>query len=149
MNAGEESLYGYRVWSDSAGCVVNPAALSAVALGGALGSVARYCISIYAARLVGTHFPWGTLFINVSASLMLGALIEVFALRWDTAQSTRILLVVGVCGGYSTFSTFSLEVVTLATRGALAAACAYAAASVLFSVAALVAGMRLLRVLLA
>jgi CrcB protein len=128
---------------------VNPIALTAVALGGAIGSVARYCVAIYAGRLFGTHFPWGTLLINVSASFLLGVLAEGFALRWHAAQSTRILLVVGLCGGYSTFSTFSLEVVTLALRGALVSACTYVTASVLLSVAALFAGLRLMRLILA
>jgi CrcB protein len=124
---------------------MNPVALINVALGGALGSVARYVIGIYAGRWLGTAFPWGTLFINVSGSFLIGALAEAFALRWDTAQSTRIFLVVGICGGYTTFSTFSLEIVTLIGRGEMLAASAYAIASVVLSVAALYAALHIMR----
>jgi CrcB protein len=124
---------------------MNPVALINVALGGALGSVARYMIGIYAGRLLGTAFPWGTLFINVSGSFLIGAFAEAFALRWDTTQSTRIFLVVGICGGYTTFSTFSLEIVTLIGRGEMLAASAYAVASVALSVAALYAALHIMR----
>ena len=124
---------------------MNPAALINVALGGALGSLARYFVGIYAGRLLGTAFPWGTLFINVTGSFLIGAFAESFALRWDAAQSTRVFLVVGICGGYTTFSTFSLDVVTLLNRGELIAATAYMAASVVLSVAALYAALHVMR----
>ncbi len=128
---------------------MNPAALISVALGGALGSLARYTAGIYAGRWFGTAFPWGTLFINISGSFLIGAFAEAFALRWDAAQATRILLVVGVCGGYTTFSTFSLDVVTLLGRGQILAASTYAVASVLLSVAALYAALHVMRFWLA
>ena len=128
---------------------MNPAALINVALGGALGSLARYMVGIYAGRWLGTAFPWGTLFINVSGSFLIGAFAEAFALRWDAAQSTRVLLVVGVCGGYTTFSTFSLDVVTLINRGELVTASAYAVASLVLSVLALYAALHVLRFWLA
>jgi fluoride exporter len=128
---------------------MNPLALFNVALGGALGSLARYLIGIYAGRWLGTAFPWGTLFINVSGSFLIGAFAEAFALRWDTAFATRVFLVVGICGGYTTFSTFSLDIVTLIGRGQLLAACAYAAASVVLSVAALYAALHVMRLWLA
>lgn len=124
---------------------MNPVALINVALGGALGSLARYVIGIYAGRWLGTAFPWGTLFINVSGSFLIGVFAESFALRWDTAQATRIFLVVGICGGYTTFSTFSLEVVTLLNRGEFFAASAYMIASVVLSVAALYAALHVMR----
>ena len=128
---------------------MNPAALISVALGGALGSLARYTAGIYAGRWFGTAFPWGTLFINISGSFLIGVFAEAFALRWDAAQATRILLVVGVCGGYTTFSTFSLDVVTLLGRGQILAASTYAVASVLLSVAALYAALHVMRFWLA
>jgi CrcB protein len=127
---------------------MNPAALIGVALGGALGSLARYAVGIYAGRWLGTNFPWGTLFINISGSFLIGAFAETFALRWDSGQATRVFLVVGICGGYTTFSTFSLDVVTLLGRGEIFAATAYAAASVVLSVAALYAALHIMRVLL-
>lgn len=127
---------------------MNPAAFVSVALGGALGSIARYLAGIYVGRLFGTAFPWATLFINISGSFLIGALAEAFALRWDTAQATRILLVVGLCGGYTTFSTFSLDVVTLLGRGEIVAASAYAVVSVMVSVASLYAALHVMRFLL-
>ena len=125
---------------------MNLLALFNVALGGALGSIARYIIGIYAGRWVGTAFPWGTLFINVSGSFLIGVFAEAFALRWNSAFSTRVFLVVGICGGYTTFSTFSLEIVTLIGRGEHLAAMVYIAASVILSVAALYAALHLMRV---
>jgi fluoride exporter len=124
---------------------MNPTALLSVALGGALGSIARYLAGIYVGRWLGTAFPWSTLFINVSGSFLIGALAEGFALRWNTAPATRILLVVGLCGGYTTFSTFSLDVVTLIGRGEIVAASTYAVASAVLSVAALYAALHLMR----
>ena len=120
-----------------------------VALGGALGSVARYATGIYAARWLGAAFPWGTLFINVSGSFLIGVLAESFALRWDARMSARVFLIVGICGGYTTFSTFSLDAVTLLNRGELLAACAYMVGSVVLSVLALYAALQLMRVWLA
>lgn len=128
---------------------MNPLALFNVALGGALGSLARYIVGIYAGRWLGTAFPWGTLFINVSGSFLIGAFAEAFALRWDTAFATRVFLVVGICGGYTTFSTFSLDIVTLIGRGELLAASTYAIASVLLSVTALYAALHVMRLWLA
>ena len=124
---------------------MNPAALINVALGGALGSLARYLVGIYAGRWLGTAFPWGTLFINVSGSFLIGVFAESFALRWDAGQATRVFLVVGICGGYTTFSTFSLEIVTLLNRGEFVAASAYMVASVVLSVAALYAALHMMR----
>lgn len=128
---------------------MNPVAFVNVALGGALGALARYIVGIYAGRWFGTAFPWGTLIINVTGSFLIGALAEAFALRWDSAQATRILLVAGVCGGYTTFSTFALDIVTLMNRGQLVAASAYAAVSVVLSVAALYAALHVIRFVLA
>jgi CrcB protein len=127
---------------------MNPAALIGVALGGALGSIARYAVGIYAGRWLGTSFPWGTLIINISGSFLIGAFAEAFALRWDTGQAARVFLVVGICGGYTTFSTFSLDVVTLLGRGELVAALSYAVASVVLSVAALYAALHVMRFVL-
>jgi len=128
---------------------MNPAALVSVALGGACGSLARYVVGIYAGRWLGTAFPWGTLLINVTGSFLIGMLAESFALRWDVSPATRVFLVVGICGGYTTFSTFSLDVVTLLNRGEIFAATAYMAASVALSVAALYAALHVMRLWLA
>lgn len=117
----------------------------AVAAGGALGSVARYLVAILSARAFGAGFPYGTLIINVSGSFLIGVFIALFATRWDLPQAVRIFLTVGFCGGYTTFSTFSLDVFYLAERGETLPAIAYVAASILISVAALFGAIHLVR----
>lgn len=120
-----------------------------IALGGALGSMARYATGIYVGRWLGSGFPWGTLLINIVGSFLIGVFAESFALRWDTSQVTRAFLIVGICGGYTTFSTFSLDMVTLFNRGEAVAAATYAGASVALGLAALYAGLHAVRLVLA
>ena len=112
--------------------------LFAIALGGAVGSVARFLVGTFMQR-ASVDFPYGTLLVNVTGSLLLGFLARSLT---DSATSPelRAALTVGLCGGYTTFSTFSLETVALMERGAYARAAAYIAASVALSVAATFAG---------
>ena len=121
----------------------------AVAAGGALGSVARYLVMSQAGLWLGLAFPWGTLAVNVVGSFVMGALVETFALVWSAGAETRAFLTVGVLGGFTTFSAFSLDVVTLIERGEAALVAGYVAASVVVSVVALIAGLRLFRLVLA
>ena len=116
-----------------------------IAAGGAVGAVARYAVMVAVARVLDTTFPWGTLTVNVVGSFILGALVEILALIWSPGEGVRALLVVGMLGAFTTFSTFSLDVATLYERGALAATAAYIIASVVFSVAALFAGLWVVR----
>jgi len=90
-----------------------------VALGGALGSVARYWLSGVVARAVGETFPWGTILINVSGSFVIGFVATLTAPdgRFLVAPDARIFVMVGLCGGYTTFSSFSLQTLTLARDG--------------------------------
>ena len=120
-----------------------------IALGGALGSMARYATGIYVGRWLGTGFPWSTLLINILGSFLIGAFAESFALQWDTSQSTRAFLIIGICGGYTTFSTFSLDIVTLLNRGEAALALTYVLASVVIGLAGLYAGLQAMRFVLA
>jgi CrcB protein len=126
---------------------MNPQFIVAVAVGGAIGSVGRYLVAIGAGRAFGTNFPWGILIINVTGSFLIGGLAGLFALKWHLPQAVRIFLTVGICGGYTTFSTFSLDVFYLMERGELVAAGIYLVASVALSVSALVAAMQLVRAL--
>ncbi|ABA03409.1 camphor resistance protein CrcB [Nitrobacter winogradskyi Nb-255] len=119
----------------------------AVAAGGALGSVARYLVGIGFGKWLGPKFPWGTLFINVTGSLLIGIFAGLFAVRWSLPQAARIFLVVGICGGYTTFSTFSLDTFYLIERGEMASAAAYMIGSVVLSVGALIAGIQIVRVI--
>ena len=118
----------------------------AIALGGAAGSLARYWLG-NGLLAVSRSFPVGTLLINVAGSFLLGALLTGLPSYPPTAL--RAGLMVGVCGGFTTFSTFSGEVVALVERGALGRAGAYALASVLVSALATWGGMLLGRALAA
>lgn len=116
-----------------------------VAIGGAIGSVARYLVGVGSGKLFGFNFPWGTLIINVTGSFLIGLFVGLFALRWDLAQAWRIFLTVGFCGGFTTFSTFSLDAFYLFERGEAVAAITYIIGSVVLSVGALIAAMQLVR----
>ena len=124
---------------------MNPQFILAVALGGAIGSVARHLISILSGRALGADFPWGILIINVTGSFLIGAFIGLFAAKWDLSQTTRTFLVTGICGGYTTFSSFSLDGFYLMERGAYWAAAFYIVGSVVFSIGALIAAIHLVR----
>ena len=119
--------------------------LLAVAAGGALGSVARYLAGIGATRLFGLGFPWGTLIINIAGSFLIGAFVELFALKWDLPQEARVFLTVGICGGFTTFSTFSLDTWVLMERGDWGFAAAYILGSVVLSIVALIGALHLVR----
>lgn len=110
-----------------------------VALGGAFGSAARYGVGIAAARLFGLGFPWGTLIVNVLGGLAIGALAARFG---PDQENLRLLLGVGVLGGFTTFSTFSLEMVRLMEHQPGQAAL-YAGASLVLSVGACWLGLAL------
>jgi|SRR5215217_928749 len=117
-----------------------------VAAGGAVGAVARYWVGVQAGRAFGTGWPYGTLAVNVVGGLLMGALIGVLAARGGADQERwRLLLGVGVLGGFTTFSAFSLEVALMIERRALASAFGYSILSVTLSVAALFAGLMLAR----
>jgi fluoride exporter len=126
---------------------LNPAFIAAVAVGGALGSVLRYLVGVASGKLFGTDFPWGTLIINVTGSFLIGAFVGLFATKWNLPQAARIFLTVGICGGYTTFSTFSLDAWYLMERSQSIASLAYMLASVVLSVAALIAALQLVRAL--
>jgi fluoride exporter len=89
-----------------------------IALGGALGSVARFWISNAVAQRTGEAFPWGTILVNVSGSFVIGVLAS-FASdwKWFATPAARQFLIVGVCGGYTTFSAFSLQTFDLMRAG--------------------------------
>ncbi|WP_419758983.1 fluoride efflux transporter CrcB [Acidisoma sp.] len=113
-----------------------------VALGGATGSVARAWVGVTAVRLVGSGFPWSTMVINVAGSLVIG-IVAASALsptRTLITQEVRIFLMVGFCGGFTTFSSFSLQTFELLREGRAAAALANVALSVVLCIVATGAG---------
>lgn len=117
------------------------AAVAAVAIGGAFGGALRYVISIWFAQRFGPGFPFGTLFINVSGSFLIGLVIEVTQTRaLSTSPLLRLALATGVLGGYTTFSAFAYETFTLANERAYFLSLAYGAGSVILGVLAYFAG---------
>ena len=119
--------------------------LFAVACGGALGAMGRHLISSQIMRWAGDGFPWGTLTVNVVGSFILGLLVEYLAQRWSATQEIRGFLVVGVMGGFTTFSTFSQDTALLLERGSLTPAFAYIGGNVLLSIGGMFAGLLLFR----
>jgi len=121
-----------------------------VALGGAVGSVSRYVLNDRVRAVLGTSWPTGIFTINVLGGFLMGCLVGVLALRGGADQEKwRVLVGVGVLGGFTTFSSFSLDVALMIERKAYGQAAAYSLASVVVSVVALFAGLMLMRKLLA
>lgn len=112
-----------------------------VFLGAGLGGTLRHGINVAAARLLGYGFPYGTLTVNVAGSLVLGLLAGWFAHRFDPGQSWRLFLVTGILGGFTTFSTFSLDTALLYERSGIGVAVLYVAVSVVISLLALFLGL--------
>ena len=120
----------------------------AVAAGAALGGVSRYYLSLALTQRLGDTFPWGTLVINVTGSLLLGFLMR-YAFASPAANAElRLLLTTGFCGGFTTFSTFSYETMLLLEDGQYGRAATYAVASVVVSLLAVGAGFVLARQLI-
>lgn len=119
-----------------------------VAAGGAIGSVLRYLVGLAAARSLGPAFPFGTLTVNLVGGFLIGLVAGVFAMRADAPQELRVFLITGCLGGFTTFSAFSLDVVTLLERGDSGLAALYLLVSVGFSIAAVFAGLALMRTIL-
>ncbi|HTO14453.1 MAG TPA: fluoride efflux transporter CrcB [Edaphocola sp.] len=112
-----------------------------VGLGGGIGSVLRYLTSVLIAKYSHTIFPWATLVVNILGSLIIGLLIGFFS-RGDLSHpDLKFLLVVGFCGGYTTFSAFSIESINLFQSGNSALAFIYITASVLISLTAVWVGL--------
>jgi CrcB protein len=121
----------------------------AVALGAALGGVSRYYLASAIQHRVGATFPWGTLVVNVTGSLLLGVLIRYALATPSISVELRALLTTGFCGGYTTFSTYSYETAALLEDGQYSRAGLYATASVIVALAATFAGFMLARELIA
>ncbi|GAA5179894.1 hypothetical protein GCM10023322_10930 [Rugosimonospora acidiphila] len=118
--------------------------LGAIALGGALGALGRYGIG-YAFPASATGFPWATFVINVSGCLLIGVLMVLNDRFWSGRRLVRPFLGTGVLGGYTTFSTYVVDIQRLAQGGAAATALAYLAVSVLVGLAAVAVGVGLTR----
>lgn len=117
-----------------------------VAVGGAIGAAIRHLFNLGALRVIGPNFPWGTMAINIIGSFVMGAFIEVLARRYGGASAElRLFVATGVLGGFTTFSAFSLDFVTLWERGDVVPAAGYALVSVVGAILALFLGLWLVR----
>ena len=125
-----------------------PTTWLAVAVGGALGSLARYWLAAAMTALTGPRFPWGTLFINVLGSFIIGLLAGLTLISGRVAMhpDVRIFLMVGVCGGFTTFSAFSLQTLELLQGGDVWPAAGYIGGSVVVCLGAVWCGWLLGRV---
>ncbi|PVX29785.1 fluoride efflux transporter CrcB [Sphingomonas pokkalii] len=116
-----------------------------VMLGGAIGSAARYGVGRLGVALLGPAFPWGTLAANIIGGFLMGALAAGLLRFGQQAEQARLLLGVGVLGGFTTFSSFSLETFAMIQRGDLGVALGYVLASVVGAIGAVAIGMILAR----
>lgn len=112
----------------------------AVAAGGALGATGRYLVGRLMFNLMGPGFPWGTFTVNIVGSFLIGLVVELLAIRFSLSHEWQGFLVIGILGGFTTFSAFSLEVGLMLEKGQLSTAALYAFGSMFIGVAALFAG---------
>ena len=113
--------------------------------GGGIGAALRHGFNLAFARLLGTAFPYATLWENVTGSLAMGLLVAVFAFKSGIPQHWQLFLTTGILGGYTTFSTFSLDVALLYERGQIGLAALYVLLSVVLSIGGLFAGLAIVR----
>ena len=120
-------------------------ALLMVALGGALGASGRYLAGSVIGHFWGGAYPWATFAVNSAGSFLLGLLAGLMAFAWTPSPEMRLFLTVGVLGGFTTFSAFSLELVLLLERGRADLAALYLVSTLAVAVGGLFAGLRLAR----
>jgi CrcB protein len=116
----------------------------AVGVGGGIGALARYYIAS-AIQPAGAVFNWGIFIVNITGGLLMGLIVESSALKLNLPPDVRAFLTVGILGGYTTFSTFSLDSALLLQRGQYGVAAAYILGSVILSILALFAGLWIAR----
>ena len=116
-----------------------------VALGGAIGSAARYGVNVWSGRMLGSEFPWHTFIVNVAGCFAMGVLIALMGPKLNVSNEARAFLTTGILGGFTTFSAYSLDFAMLVERKSYSAAFAYGAGSVALSLIAVFAGLYLVR----
>ena len=121
--------------------------ISAVAIGGAFGAVARYLINISPLATVFQNFPLPTFVINVSGSFLIGFLLILLTDRYEVSEALRMAVLVGFLGAFTTFSTFEMEIYGLTSEREYATTLLYLLLSVIGGFVAVIAGVRLARLL--
>ena len=116
-----------------------------VFIGGGLGSSLRHTVNVVCTRLFGTGFPYHTFIINITGSTVMGLIAGYLAFQGEASQHWRLFLMMGVLGGYTTFSAFSLDAALLYERGEIGLALGYVLGSVVLSILGLFAGLALVR----
>ncbi|HAO40131.1 MAG: fluoride efflux transporter CrcB [Planctomycetaceae bacterium TMED241] len=116
-----------------------------VFVGGGLGASLRHAVNVGCARACGLNFPYGTFVINITGSLVMGLIAGYLAFKGEASQPWRLFVMTGILGGYTTFSAFSLDAVTLYERGEMGLALFYVVGSVVLSIAGLIGGLALVR----
>jgi CrcB protein len=114
--------------------------IAVIAAGGALGAVLRHFANNGISALLPSSFPWGIILVNIIGCFVMGMLVALFASSWSASQDTRAFLIVGVLGGFTTFSAFSADTMNLWMRGDMTGAFLYVAGSVVLSLAAVFLG---------
>jgi CrcB protein len=117
----------------------------AIGAGGAIGAMMRHGVNMSVVRLVGGTFPFGIMAVNILGCFAMGILVGIFAHIWSPPSDIKSFLTTGILGGFTTFSAFSLDAVTLWERGDTLAAMMYVCFSVMLSIAGLGLGMSLVR----
>ena len=120
--------------------------LIAIALGGAIGSLLRYFVASAIQSPANSGFPIGIFVVNITGGLLMGIIVELSALKLNLTPEVRAFLTVGILGGYTTFSTFSLDSVLLIQRGEYISAATYIIGSTVLSILALFTGLYLVRI---
>ena len=120
-------------------------ALIFVGIGGGLGSILRYVISVFVGRHIPIVFPLGTLLVNISGCFLIGVFYSVIARHADINPDWRLFLITGICGGYTTFSTFSYDGLVLLKQGSSLSFMMYVLGSVVIGLLATFAGIALFK----
>ncbi|HZZ74785.1 MAG TPA: fluoride efflux transporter CrcB [Puia sp.] len=120
-------------------------ALLFVGIGGGLGSILRYMISVFTGRHIPIVFPMGTLLVNISGCFLIGVFYSIFSRHADLNSDWRLFLITGLCGGYTTFSTFSYDGLILLKQGSNLSFMFYVLGSVVLGLLATFAGVALFK----
>ena len=118
-----------------------------VFIGAGLGGTLRHAVNVMVSRLLASNYPYSTIFVNVGGSFLMGLMAGWFAYKGESSQAWRLFLATGVLGGFTTFSTFSLDAALLWERGETLSVALYVLSSVALSLAGIMAGLGVMRVM--